>query len=282
MFQLDLDKVKPLVEAALGEDVGKADITTSLTVGEACMALGVIAAKEDGVLAGVEVAKLVFETVASDLVFKAEMADGEYLSYGAAIAQIRGRARSCLTGERVALNFLQKMSGIATLTHAFVKAVEGTNVSIVDTRKTTPGLRYLEKYSVRVGGGENHRFGLYDAILIKHNHIAIAGGITQAVERIRDANTGNVPIEVEVGDLSGLREALSLGVERIMLDNMAVQTVREAVRIAGGRSELEVSGRVTLGNVREIAETGVRYISIGALTHSAPALDMSLRLTRIA
>ncbi len=282
MFELDLDRVRPLVDSALKEDIGEGDITTGLSIPEEAIGLAVITAKEDGILAGIEVARLVFETVDPDLAFKAEIGDGETLSYGAAIAQIRGRARSCLTAERVALNFLQRMSGIATLTNRFVEAVEGTNAVIVDTRKTTPNLRYLEKYSVGAGGGENHRFGLYDAVLVKENHIAIAGSVTQAVENIRAANTGKIRIQVEVRDLSALREALSLGVERIMLDNMPLEGIREAVELAGGSSELEASGRVTLETVREIAETGIDYISIGALTHSAPAVDMSLRLRRLA
>ncbi len=282
MFRLDLDRIRPLVDSALKEDVGEGDITTGLAVSEKTASLAVIAAKEEGILAGVDVARLVFETVDPHLSFGAEIDDGGVLSYGAAIAQIRGKARSCLTAERVALNFLQRMSGIATLTNRFVKAVEGTDVVIVDTRKTTPGLRYLEKYSVCVGGGENHRFGLYDAVLVKENHIAVAGGIAQAVENIRAADTGKIPIEVEVRDLSALGEALSLGVERIMLDNMPLELIRQAVEITRGRSKLEVSGMVTLARIREIAETGVDYISIGALTHSAPAIDMSLRLRRLA
>ena len=281
MDELDLEKVRPLVEAALGEDVGEGDITTNLTIPESTTGLGVIAAKDDGVLAGVEVARLVFESVDPTISFTPKLTDGEDLDYGTAVAEIRGKARGCLTGERVALNFLQRMSGIATLTAKFVKAVEGTRARIVDTRKTTPGLRYLEKYSVRVGGGENHRFGLYDGVLIKNNHIAAAGGVAQAVERIRAANTGKLPIEVEVRNLPTLKETLLLGVDRIMLDNMAIDKVKEAVEIARGKVELEVSGGVTLETVREIAETGVDYISIGSLTHSAPALDMSLRLRRL-
>ena len=209
------------------------------------------------------------------------MDDGATISFGSACANIKGRARSCLTAERVALNLLQRMSGISTLTSKFVKAIEGTGAIIMDTRKTTPGLRVLEKYAVRIGGAENHRFGLYDMVLIKSSHLEPAGGIEAAVKKVKETNGSGIKIEVEVTNLRALQMAYSAGVDRIMLDNMRVEDVEEAVRIIGGRVELEASGRMTLENVRRVAETGVDYISVGALTHSAVAIDMSLRLRKI-
>jgi nicotinate-nucleotide pyrophosphorylase (carboxylating) len=282
---LDLENIKPLVEIALQEDVGPGDLTTKALVPEGLRGLAVIVTKESGILAGLDIAKLVFECVDGDLKFIHEMKDGDKLTSGRVIAQIRGSARSCLVGERVALNFLQRLSGIATITSKYVEAVRETRAKIMDTRKTTPALRKLEKYAVRVGGGENHRFGLYDQILIKENHIDVARGIGNAVTSIKEKNGQRIFIEVEVSTLSGVKEALKAGVNRIMLDNMILKKVREAVTLIRDEYstglEIEVSGNVTLETVREIAETGVDFISVGALTHSARALDFSMRLRRI-
>ncbi|MCH7760326.1 carboxylating nicotinate-nucleotide diphosphorylase [candidate division TA06 bacterium] len=281
MVDLSLEKVRPIVERALKEDIGSGDLTTKAIIPERAKGLALLTAKEDGVLAGVEVARLVFESVDGRLQYLPEMRDGDRLGYGKVIAQIRGSARSLLTGERVALNFLQRLSGVATLTAQYVEAVEGTRAKVLDTRKTTPGLRILEKYAVRIGGGENHRFGLYDQILIKENHIDSAGGIREAVESIKEKNGGVVFIEVEVNSLRGAKEALAAGVHRIMLDNMDLKSIQEVVNFVEGEVEIEVSGQVTLESIRKIAETGVDYISVGALTHSARAMDISLRLRKI-
>ncbi len=281
MVDLSLEKVRPIVERALKEDIGSGDLTTKAIIPERAKGLALLTAKEDGVLAGVEVARLVFESVDGRLQYLPEMRDGDRLGYGNVIAQIRGFARSLLTGERVALNFLQRLSGVATLTAQYVEAVEGTRAKVLDTRKTTPGLRILEKYAVRIGGGENHRFGLYDQILIKENHIDSAGGIREAVESIKEKNGGGVFIEVEVNFLRGVKEALAAGVHRIMLDNMDLKSIQEVVNFVEGEVEIEVSGQVTLESIRKIAETGVDYISVGALTHSARAMDISMRLRKI-
>jgi len=276
----DRGKVAEIVRMALKEDIGSGDVTTNLIVPEEARALGVITSKEDGILCGVEVSRAVFEQVDPELEFEKLMEDGDTLSYGSVCARIKGRARSCLTGERVALNLVQRMSGVSTLTYEFVKAVEGTGTIIMDTRKTTPGLRMLEKYAVRVGGGENHRFGLYDMVLIKTSHLEPAGGIEAAVKKVKEADGAGMKIEVEVSNLRDLRVALDTGVDRIMLDNIRIEDMTKAVQMAGG-VELEASGRINLWNVRKVAETGVRYISVGALTHSAAAIDMSLRLRQI-
>jgi nicotinate-nucleotide pyrophosphorylase (carboxylating) len=282
---LDLDRIRPLVEIALQEDVGTGDLTSKALVPEGMRGLAVIVTKERGILAGIDIAKLVFECVDEKLDFIHEMRDGDKFTSGRVIAQIRGSARSCLVGERVALNFLQRLSGIATFTSKYVEAVRGTRARIMDTRKTTPALRMLEKYAVRVGGGENHRFGLYDQILIKENHIDAAMGIGNAVTSIKESNGQRIFIEIEVSVLSGVKEALKAGVNRIMLDNMDIKRIREAVTLIRNADsmglEIEVSGNVTLETVREIAETGVDIISVGALTHSARALDISMRLRRI-
>ncbi len=280
MTELDLERVTPIVDLALREDIGSGDITTNLTVDETALALGIIISKQHGVLAGNLVAELVFKTVDDDLVFEPKLEDGSELSYGAIVAQIKGKARSCLTAERVVLNFLQRLSGIATLTQQYVERVRGTGVKILDTRKTSPGMRYLEKYAVRVGGGENHRFSLDELILVKDNHIETAGGIANAIEMIRNSGI-ETKIEVETKNLTEVREALEAGVDRIMLDNMSVEIMKEAVAVVGARTELEASGNVSIENVRSIAKTGVDYISIGALTHSPPAIDISLELRRI-
>ncbi len=263
------------VVAALAEDIGSGDVTTSSTVDPEAPGTGVVRAKEAGVLAGGGVAALVFSTVDPSLACAVSLADGARLSPGDEVVRVRGRGPSILKAERTALNFLQRMSGIATRTAAFVKLVGGTRAKITDTRKTAPGLRIADKMAVRAGGGVNHRFGLYDMVLIKDNHIAAAGGITAAVKRC-PARPG-LPIEVETKNLDEVAEALRCpGVTRIMLDNFPTGMMGDAVRMVGGRLEVEASGNVTLESVRAIAATGVDYISVGGLTHSAPALDLSL------
>jgi nicotinate-nucleotide pyrophosphorylase (carboxylating) len=278
---LDLDTVRDIVRRALREDIGSGDVTTNLIVPGDATALGVITSKDDGVLCGIDVARLVYEEIDPDLEFEKLMEDGAQLSFGAACARLMGKARSCLIGERVALNLLQRMSGVSSLTAEYVKAVEGTNAIIMDTRKTMPGLRILDKYAVKVGGGENHRLGLYDMVLIKSNHLELAGGIRSAVKKVKEANGGGIKIEVEVSSLRDLDMALSAGVDRIMLDNMGVKEMAKAVALSSGRVKLEASGGIDLTNVKKVASTGVDYISVGALTHSATAVDMSLRLRQV-
>jgi nicotinate-nucleotide pyrophosphorylase (carboxylating) len=221
---------------------------------------------------------MAFCAVDDSVVFQGVMEDGAGVSEGDLLATVEGIASAILSAERVALNFLQRMSGIASLARRYVEAVQGTKAIILDTRKTAPGLRLLDKMAVRLGGGQNHRMGLYDMVLVKDNHIAAAGSITATVQRVRSHNEAGLLIEVEVKDLNELREALSLGVDRIMLDNMGIDEMRQAVEVTAGRVKLEASGGVTLDTVAAIARTGVDYISVGALTHSAPALDISLEV----
>ena len=272
-----IEQVAAVVEAALAEDVGTGDVTTNSIVPAEAVSTARLLVKETGVVAGLSVAALTFRLVDPSVVCSQSVADGALVSEGTIAASIRGRARSILTAERTALNFLQRMSGIATLTERYVSAVAGTNAVILDTRKTAPGLRPADKWAVRLGGGRNHRMGLYDMVLIKDNHIATAGGITQSVRLVRSHRSG-LTIEVEVRDLSEFEEALSLDVDRIMLDNMSTDDMRTAVGVAGGRVQLEASGGVNLQTVAEIASTGVDFISVGALTHSAKALDISLEI----
>jgi nicotinate-nucleotide pyrophosphorylase (carboxylating) len=266
------------IEIALAEDVADGDITTEATVAPGAHYEGRLIAKAPGVVAGLEVARRTFLCLHASVEFRALVSDGDAVTKGDIIAEVRGPGRALLTGERVALNFLQRMSGIATATRRYVEAVAGTNAKILDTRKTVPGLRLLDKWAVSLGGGMNHRIGLYDMALIKDNHIVAAGGIRPAVERVRAADTQRRKIEVEVKNLEELREALALAVDLIMLDNMTPEQMAEAVRIAGGRTPLEASGNVSLETVRRIAETGVDYISVGKLTHSVEALDISFLL----
>ena len=267
-----------LIIEALREDLGRGDITTEAIVPSTATGKAIIIAKQEAIVAGVGVVTQVFKAVDRKLVVNLHKQDGDTVSVGDMVLELRGRVSSILKGERVALNFLSRLSGIATLTRKFVNKVAGTGVKILDTRKTIPGWRELDKYAVRVGGGYNHRMGLYDAILIKDNHIKVAGGIKPAVERVIKKWGNRYFIEIEVENLDQLREALDTPVDRIMLDNMSVDEIREAVKLNNGRKELEVSGGVNLDNIREIAETGIDYISIGAITHSAPAADFSLEI----
>lgn len=270
--------IDKIIENALAEDIHTGDITTLAVAGEAGEARAILKAKEEMVLAGIGVAGRVFALLDEQIEFTPRFADGDRLVPGDLIAELRGNASLLLQGERVALNLLQRMCGIATLTARYVEAVRGTQARVVDTRKTTPGLRVLEKYAVRVGGGINHRTGLYDGVLIKENHIAAAGGITEAVRRARNYIPHTLKIEIETETLDQVAEALAAGADIIMLDNMDNATMREAVLLIGGRALVEASGGVNLETVRGIAETGVDIISVGALTHSARAMDISMLL----
>jgi nicotinate-nucleotide pyrophosphorylase (carboxylating) len=268
---------EPLVSAALAEDLGRAgDITSQLTIPADKQASAKFAARKPGRIAGLICAEAAFRLVDPSAKFEVSLPDGSEAAAGAVLATVSGPARSILTAERVALNFLGPLSGTATATAALVKAVEGTNARIVCTRKTLPGLRALQKYAVRCGGGFNHRFGLDDAAMVKDNHVQAAGGIGPAVARLRAGLGHMVRIEVEVDRLEQLVEALALGVDRILLDNMSLDDLRRAVALAKGKAVLEASGNVTLATVRPIAETGVDYISSGGITHSAPNLDIGL------
>jgi len=268
-------EISQYIKRALEEDIGPGDVTTNTIVPPDASLRGRIVAKQDGVVAGLEIARQVMLTLNRTVIFSPQVNDGSSVTRGTVLAHVEGSARALLTGERTALNFLGRMSGIATLTRKFVDAVKGTNAIILDTRKTAPGLRLTDKLAVRLGGGQNHRTGLFDMVLIKDNHIDFAGSITAAVQRVRASQT-KLEIEVETRSLDNVREALALGVERILLDNMSTDTMREAVAICAGRAKLEGSGNVTLANVLEVAATGVDYISVGALTHSPVVFDVSL------
>lgn len=273
-----------MIQRALEEDVGDGDVTTVCTVAADTSYEGKLIAKATGVVAGLAVTQLTFDLAAllygtgQTVSFQTHVAEGQAVERGAVIATIHGAGQVLLTAERTALNFLQRMSGIATLTAHYVAAVQGTKAKILDTRKTAPGLRALDKWAVALGGGTNHRHGLYDMVLIKENHVAAAGGIRAAVEQVRRLDSRQRPIEVEVRSLAELQEALPLGVDQIMLDNMDLAQMREAVRITNGATPLEASGNVALTTVAEIAATGVDYISVGKLTHSVEAFDISFLL----
>jgi nicotinate-nucleotide pyrophosphorylase (carboxylating) len=273
---LEREVIRDAVSRALAEDVGSGDITTEATVPAGERARALITQKAPGVVFGLELAESVFRALDPAMSFERLVEEGTWREGGPAL-EIEGSARAILTGERTALNFLQRLSGIATLTARCVEAVAGTEARILDTRKTTPGLRRLEKAAVAAGGGVNHRMGLYDAVLIKENHAAIAGGVAEAVRRVRSANVEE-PLEVECRDLDEVDQALLAGARRILLDNMSPTELRAAVDRVAGRAELEASGGVTLEALPEIARTGVHFISVGALTHSAAALDLSLIL----
>jgi nicotinate-nucleotide pyrophosphorylase (carboxylating) len=271
------DTLERIVHAALAEDVGAGDVTTEATVPADAIGTAAILVKESGVVCGLQAVELTFRALDPELEFEAFAHDGDALEAPALVARVSGSLRSILTGERVALNFLGRLSGIATLTRQYVDAVAGTGAAVLDTRKTTPGLRALEKHAVATGGGRNHRFGLDDAVLVKDNHLRACGSIAAAVERVRAAT--DLPVEVECDTLDQVREALDAGVDAILLDNMTPDELREAVRLVDGRARLEASGGVTHESIRAVAETGVDEISVGALTHSARSLDVSLELT---
>jgi nicotinate-nucleotide pyrophosphorylase (carboxylating) len=267
-----------VLRCALEEDIGGGDVTTNSILSPSLRLKGQLMAKQQGIVAGLDVARHVFELVDARTQLSSHVTDGDLVREGELLAEVSGPGIGILSAERVALNFLQRMSGIATMTRRFVEAVHGTDAVILDTRKTAPGLRALDKLAVRLGGGQNHRFGLYDMVLIKDNHIAAAGGIAEAITRVRVAAAQGLAIEVEVSSLAQLKEALILQPERIMLDNMSLEDMSEAVTIVAGRVELEASGNVTLDNVARIAATGVGFISVGALTHSVRAMDISLEI----
>jgi nicotinate-nucleotide pyrophosphorylase (carboxylating) len=269
--------IEPIVRRALEEDLGRAgDITSELTVPADARISASLVARKAGSISGVLVARSAFQLVDPTLEFEVKVPDGSTVSADTVLAIIKGGARSLLTSERVALNFVGHLSGVATVTRAFVNAVAGTKARIVCTRKTTPGLRLLEKYAVRCGGGFNHRFGLDDAVLIKDNHLVAAGGIKPAIERVRAGLGHMAKVELEVDTLAQLEEALGLGVDTILLDNMSLDDLKRAVVMARSRATLEASGNITLETVRAVAETGVDYISSGGITHSAPSLDVAL------
>jgi nicotinate-nucleotide pyrophosphorylase (carboxylating) len=279
MTVFDLPSVKALVESALAEDLGRGDLTTALTVGPEVRARAEIVAKQAGVIAGLPLLAKIFAIMTGAAVSIVEpVHDGDEIETGTVVATLTGPAHDLLAGERVSLNFLQHLSGVASLTRRFAAAVAGTRARVVDTRKTTPGLRALEKYAVRIGGGRNHRMGLDDGVLIKDNHIVAAGSLGRAVERARAGAPHTVKVEVECTDLAQLEEALAAGADAILLDNMSAATIAEAVRRVNGRALLEASGGITLDTVRAVAATGVDLVSVGALTHSAPALDLSMRV----
>ena len=267
-----------LLRRALAEDLGAGDVTTESIVPDEQRLSGRLTVKEDGILAGMNIAKEIFSMLDPETEFRPLAGDGEKVFRGQKVAEVEGKACSILSAERTVLNIMQRMSGIATASRGFVDAVAGTSAVILDTRKTAPGLRVLDKLAVRTGGGRNHRFGLFDMVLIKENHITAAGGITEAVERCRKRIPDEMEVEVEVRNLDELREALSLDVDRILLDNMSERQMAEAVGIAGGRTPLEASGNVTIDRAAGIAATGVDFISVGSLTHSVRALDISLVL----
>ena len=271
-------QIGQIIANALAEDIGDGDVTTLLTIPETAMVDGDFIAKEAGVAAGLAVVAQVFRQLSDQVQVTPLAADCERVAARQVMATIHGPGRAILTGERVALNFLQRMSGIATLTRRYVDAVQGTHAVILDTRKTAPGLRVLDKWAVRLGGGQNHRFGLYDMAMIKDNHLAAVGSLAAAVQRVRQGDPRQRPIEVEVTNLEQLRDALQQPVDRIMLDNMSLAQMTDAVRMTAGRIPLEASGNVNLNTVAAIAATGVDFISAGALTHSVKALDISLDL----
>ncbi len=270
------DEFIAAIRHTLHEDIGSGDATTNSIVPPDESAIAKIIAKEDGVVSGLLVARAVFLELSADMRFASIASDGAQVVRGQTLLELTGPSRAILTGERTALNFLGRMSGIATLTRAFVDAVAGTGATILDTRKTAPGLRVFDKLAVKHGGGSNHRFGLFDMVMIKNNHIDSAGSLTRAVAMAR-AGAHNLEIEVEARTMAEVQEALTSGVERILLDNMSLDELRQAVVECAGRSKLEASGNVNLNSVRAIAETGVDFISVGALTHSAKSFDVSLR-----
>jgi len=273
-------RIQDIIETALAEDIGSGDVTTMAIADKNDEGAVEILAKENIVVAGILIAEAVFKTIDKKIEFKPFVTDGGTVRKGKVIAKVSGKLSTLLAGERVALNFLQRLSGIATLTRLFTDKIKGFNIKILDTRKTTPGLRILEKYAVRMGGGWSHRFGLCDGVLIKDNHIAAVGSVAEAVLRARDNAPKNMLIEVEAKNLSEVKEALLAGADVIMLDNMKPAAMRQAVKIVGKTALVEASGGVNLKNVRAIAETGVDFISVGALTHSARAVDISMKVVR--
>lgn len=273
-----MSEVRFMIAAALAEDVGAGDVTSRCLFRQPQVLSGRIVAKEDFVLAGIDVAREVFLAVNDCIIFRSMRKDGDRIKDGDVLAEFTGDVADLLKAERVALNYMQHLSGIATLTSAFVDKIRGSRSKIVDTRKTIPGMRMLEKYAVRAGGGYNHRTGLYDGILIKDNHIAACGGVRNAVTQAKTEAPHTLKVEVEVVNLDQLREAIDAGADIIMLDNMSLEQMREAVQLVAGRAIVEASGNMTLDRVADVAFSGVDIISVGAITQSAPAIDISMRL----
>jgi nicotinate-nucleotide pyrophosphorylase (carboxylating) len=278
MDRKTLKSAEVLFELAYAEDIGDGDITTNNLVPSDSNKTAVLVAKEEGVIAGLPVAEMVFKKFDPNIEWKELMPDGSKVKPGDVIAEFKGNYRALLTGERKALNFIQRLSGIATYANKCMMEVEGHKVEILDTRKTLPGYRHLDKYAVRMGGASNHRFGLYDMVMIKDNHIQVAGGIGKAVEAIRSKVPKSIKIEVETSNLEQVQEALDADVDIIMLDNMSAKMMKETVELIGKRAKIEASGNMTLKRIRKVAATGVNYISIGALTHSVKALDISQKI----
>ncbi|TFH96576.1 carboxylating nicotinate-nucleotide diphosphorylase [Porphyromonas levii] len=271
------DLLDRLIEIAIEEDVASGDLATDAIIGKEGISQAIITAKADGIISGIEIARKVFVRMArSEYSFEAYIKDGDAVKRGDKILEIKARYNDLLTAERLMLNFLQRMSGIATATHLLVSLIEGTKAVVLDTRKTAPGHRVTDKLAVRHGGGSNHRMGLYDMAMIKDNHIKTAGSISRAIEQVKAVTPLSVKVEVETTNLNEVEEALAGGADIIMLDNMTIETMKEAVALIAGRAKTEASGNITLERIREVAETGVDYISVGALTHSVKALDMSM------
>jgi nicotinate-nucleotide pyrophosphorylase (carboxylating) len=275
---LNIEEIKSVIDYSLKEDIGNGDITTNSLIPIDLQTKATMVAKSTGVIAGLAIAEYVFRTLSADITWKTFVNDGDKVSKGDLILEISGSYRALLTGERVALNFLQRMSGIATMTANYVDTLKDYKTKILDTRKTVPGLRLLDKYAVMRGGGTNHRIGLYDMVLIKDNHIKIAGGITKAVTQIKKNLPGGIKIEVETTTIEEVKEALAIGVDIIMLDNMSNNTMADCVKIINGRAKVEASGNMTIERLKEVAATGVDFISIGALTHSVAAFDISMNI----
>ena len=275
---LQLDKQ---IQDWLAEDIGSGDITTLALVPAAAKTNAIIHAKDSGILAGIDIARRVFELLDKDIQFDAKLADGAALTNGSIIAEIKGNAQAILTGERLALNLLQHLSGVATSTHKLAAIAAPFGAKLVDTRKTTPGMRLLDKYAVKAGGGANHRLGLYDAMLIKDNHIQVAGGITEALNRAHDYASHMTKIEIEVESLAEVKEALAGKADVIMLDNMSIADMTEAVKIINKQAVVEASGGISEATLADVAKTGVDVISVGALTHSVKALDISMDIGHI-
>jgi len=272
-----IEKSKETIRLALNEDIQSGDITTLAIVDEEKKCKGKLVAKESGIIAGLEVFEYVFKLLDDiGIEFNSNFEDGAEVKKGEIIAEFSGKMQTVLSGERTALNFLQRMSGVATSTKEYVKLLEGTKTELLDTRKTLPGFRYLDKYTVAVGGGRNHRIGLFDMVMLKENHIKAAGSITTAVKMIREKYNTDFKIEVETSNFAEIEEAIKSSVDVIMLDNMSIDEMKVAVKMIGGSAKIEASGNITLNNIRAVAETGVDYISVGAITHSVNALDISL------
>ena len=273
-----MNSIEQLIEIALQEDIGSGDITTDNLVEPDIKGRGKIIAKEQLVIAGLDIARRVFERLESQIIYRPLFTDGDRVENGEVVVEVEGKLRGLLLGERTALNFLQRLSGIATYVRSYVDMLGDRDVRLVDTRKTVPGWRKLEKYAVRIGGAYNHRMGLYDGVLIKDNHISVCGGIKKAVKNIRSNVSHFMKIEVEVSDLDGVREAIDSGVDIIMLDNMDIKQIKEAVEFISGKALVEVSGGITIDSLNQMADTGVDIISSGALTHHAKSVDLSMRI----